>query len=197
MLKPETMEAIYDAAMEILQTEGFREGEIACSGDIGMNDFAGFPVVIAAGVPCGELHVAYTDKMNRRHIVKVLNVANELEAIEAAKRTRRLGPTTAAEVLADYEFRKRVDAEMIKESREEFERGEITEDEVYEGDPLLRVDAYPLVFESEIRGQKIGAYIPVPTRVIKEEPDALDAFALPSACHLIQTEAVKYLDSLQ
>jgi len=193
MFSGETMEELFSAAAEVTNTTGQRKAEIASAEDTGMKELFGFPVQIDPTLPRGQIQVRYTDAVGRQHIVKAVDVSDELEAIEAASKAKRIGPQTAPEMLADYEYRKRLDDELVRDSRAAFERGEITEDEIYEGNPWLSRGHYPLVFESRVREQAVAAWIPLSVRAIEEEPRLIDKMAEPQARHIIQREALKFL----
>jgi hypothetical protein len=199
MLSPETMMQIYDATKEIRAARGKRGAgaEKAAGSYFGLNEFAGFPVCLDMSLRPDQLQIRYRDEIGRLHIVKSLNIGDELRAIECARGAKLIGPQSVDEMFAEYERQKVIDDELIADSRRQFDAGEITEEEVYEGDILLQMGDYRLGYEAPLGDTKVCFLLSIPIELLKEEGSKMVGFADERARHGIQAEALKYLRGLK
>lgn len=199
MFSPEIMSQIHKAAMEVRAATGKcgSEAEIAAGSYFGVNEFTGLPVRLDVSLHPEQLQIRYRDETGRLHVAKNLDVGDELKAVECARAAKLIGPQSVDEILVEYERQKALDDELIADSRRQFEAGEITEEEVYEGDFLLQAGDYRLVYEAPLRDTKVCFLMPFPIELLKEQGDKMMSFADERARHGIQAEALKYIQGLK
>lgn len=102
---------------------------------------------------------------------------------------------TAEDLITDFERQKETDEEIKAESLAAFERGEITEDEIDDGDMLLSINLVRIFMESPpIEGRKFGAYQAVPLQMLRDHPECVSHYAERLRCIVYKT-ALDYLSA--
>lgn len=89
------------------------------------------------------------------------------------------GPQTAPEIITAFERLLECERRAVDESRRAFEAGEILEEELYDGHPLIINGQYPLLAEARIAGKLYGAYVPVSIERLKEDFGSLNTNFIP------------------
>jgi hypothetical protein len=103
----------------------------------------------------------------------------EKRARELANAATLLGPQTVPEIIAEHERKLEQDNRLIAESRAQFKRGEIIEEELYDGDFLIQRGLYPILLEARLFGKVHATYIGVTVDTLRENPEVLETIWVP------------------
>jgi hypothetical protein len=198
MFERETAERLDDVLTEALALSGTEGLEVGIGADVGVKGYQGFPVKVDPYIPHSTLQVRYVSKSGKVRIVAEWDIALEVEALSAAKDSVRINPPTVDEMVADYYEKKMRDDAAIEESKAALAAGEITEDELYQGNFHLQHGMYPLHYRSAVRGRGVYAYLPVTISYLEnvaDDADKLLAMADERLRYQIKHTAYEYLTS--
>jgi hypothetical protein len=110
---------------------------------------------------------------------------------EIAEGAKLVGPQTVAEIIAAYEHKLAEDNALIAESRAQFERGEILEEELHEGDFLTQRGLWPILLEVRAFGKVIAFYIGASIDTLRERPEVLQEQFIPTAREQLRRRIVE------
>ncbi|HEX7313291.1 MAG TPA: hypothetical protein VF297_05195 [Pyrinomonadaceae bacterium] len=114
-------------------------------------------------------------------------------AQEIVGRAKLLGPQTAVEMVVEHTRRLESDNRLIAESKAQFERGEICEEEVYEGDFLIQRGLYPVLLEVRLLNKIYANYVGVSIEALRERPETLETVWLPRVRHMLEEQVIDAL----